>query len=455
MIDIERIHPDDRGQAPQSAGPVLYWINRERRARDNWALLHAQHVALERHAPLHVVFCLVPSFLGATLRQYDFMLRGLQELERDLLALNISFSVILDAPVNALPRIAEKASIVITDHEPLRIKKQWVHAVKEAVRVPVVRVDAHNIVPVWTASMKREFGAYTLRPKINKLLPRFLTEFPAMVRHPYGEATSSVQWDAVWAALKVDTTVSPVTRIVPGERAAHAALQEFVGRLSTYADQRNDPTKQAQSGLSPWLHFGHLAPQRAALEAKDDAFLEELIVRRELADNFCHYEERYDDVAAFPDWAQRTLDEHRDDPREHVYSYEQWDAAATHDELWNAAQRQVQRTGTMHGYMRMYWAKKLLEWSRSPEEALAIGIALNDRYQLDGRDPNGYCGLAWSIGGVHDRAWFERPVYGKIRYMNAAGCARKFDVKRYIAAHAPDTPADLFSDLPVHGGPRG
>jgi deoxyribodipyrimidine photo-lyase len=455
MIDIERIHPDDRGQAPHTAGPVLYWINRERRVRDNWALLHAQHIAMERRAPLHVVFCLVPSFLGATLRQYDFMLRGLQELERDLLDLNISFTLVLGSPVDMLPRIAEGASIVITDHEPLRIKKQWVQAVQQTLRAPLVRVDAHNIVPVWTASSKREFGAYTLRPKINRLLPRFLTEFPAVVRHPFGEATASVEWNTVWSSLKVDTSVSPVTRITPGERAAQAALQDFTGRIAQYAEHRNDPTKQAQSGLSPWLHFGQLAPQRAALTVKDDAFLEELIVRRELADNFCHYEERYDDVAAFPEWAQRTLNDHREDPRAYTYSYEQWDAATTHDELWNAAQRQVQHTGTMHGYMRMYWAKKLLEWSRSPEEALAIGIALNDRYQLDGRDPNGYCGVAWSIGGVHDRAWFERPVLGKIRYMNAAGCARKFDVKRYIAAYAPDTPADLFSDLPHDGGPRG
>ncbi|MCX6141116.1 MAG: deoxyribodipyrimidine photolyase, partial [Candidatus Kapabacteria bacterium] len=225
-----------------------------------------------------------------------------------------------------------------------------------------------------------------------------------------------------------------------------APYTDFVADVGRYVD-RNDPTKNGQSGLSPFLHFGFIAPQRVALDVyalprvggEDDpveSFLEELIIRRELADNFTFYNERYDLFEGFPAWAQMSLNEHRNDARDYVYTFDEWEGARTHDPLWNAAQCELLATGKMHGYMRMYWAKKLLEWSASPEEALAIGITLNDTYELDGRDPNGYAGLAWSIGGVHDRAWFQRPVYGKVRYMNANGCAKKFNTMEYIRRYA-------------------
>ena len=195
------------------------------------------------------------------------------------------------------------------------------------------------------------------------------------------------------------------------------------------------------SDLSPYLHFGQIAPQRVAREIQQadappeakQAFLEELIVRRELSDNFCWYNPDYDKFSGFPEWAQKTLDQHRDDRREYLYSLEEFEQGRTHDALWNAAQLEMVLRGKMHGYLRMYWAKKILEWTASPEEALEIAIYLNDRYELDGRDPNGYVGVAWSIGGVHDRAWGERPVFGKIRYMNLSGCQRKFKVDQYIA----------------------
>ncbi|MFW5721799.1 MAG: deoxyribodipyrimidine photolyase, partial [Desulfohalobiaceae bacterium] len=188
------------------------------------------------------------------------------------------------------------------------------------------------------------------------------------------------------------------------------------------------------------LHFGQIAAQRVAQEvlsfktrtAYKEAFLEELIVRRELSDNFCFYNPAHDSVDGFPEWAGKTLDAHRKDPREHVYSLEEFEQARTHDPLWNAAQMEMVTRGKMHGYMRMYWAKKILEWTASPEEAMDVAITLNDRWELDGRDSNGYTGIAWSIGGVHDRAWPERPVFGKIRFMNDRGCRRKFDVDAYI-----------------------
>ena len=228
--------------------------------------------------------------------------------------------------------------------------------------------------------------------------------------------------------------------LIPGEKAAKDKLSLLSDSLSGYDQNRNDPTKEALSNLSPYFHFGHISPQRVAFEIKNssltksdkDSFLEEMIVRRELSDNFCEYESNYDHFDGFHDWAKKTLNEHRNDEREYLYPKEQFEFADTHDPLWNAAQNQMRQKGKMHGYMRMYWAKKILEWSPNPEVALQIAIDLNDKYELDGRDPNGYAGIAWSIGGIHDRAWFERPVYGKVRYMNYNGCKSKFNVKRYI-----------------------
>jgi len=227
----------------------------------------------------------------------------------------------------------------------------------------------------------------------------------------------------------------------PGGRAGSASLRRFIGdRLDIYAAKANDPNGDAQSELSPYLHFGQLSAQRVALEvaacgAVDESkavFLEQLIVRRELSDNFCLHNPKYDSIEGIPRWARETLDAHRNDTREYVYSRDAFESARTRDPLWNAAQMQMMKTGKMHGYMRMYWAKKILEWSANPEDAYATAIYLNDRFELDGRDPNGYTGIAWSIGGVHDRPWRERPVLGKIRYMSYAGCRKKFDVDAYI-----------------------
>lgn len=445
------IHPDRirtlRNDGATSGGPVMLWLNRDRRLHDNWAVLHAQSCALDRKVPLHVVFCLVPQFLDATWRQYHILIEGLKELASDCEDYNISFTLLEGDPVHEVARSAKalQPSMIIVDYDPLRAKRQWVDAVVQSVPTVIQQVDAHNIVPAWIASQKHEFGAYTIRPKIHRLLPTFLEPFPAVIRHPFGTARITADWQGASDRLQVDRSWSPVDWLVPGQRAATQGLRTFISRLASYNDLRNDPVANAQSGLSPWLHFGQLAPQRAALDVAAaaesnpalreaaDAFLEELIVRRELADNFVEYNPHYDSVDGFPAWARATLSEHRNDPREYVYDLEVWEQARTHDPLWNAAQHQLRATGKMHGYMRMYWAKKILEWTARPEDAMTIAIYLNDKYELDGRDPNGYAGIAWSIGGVHDRAWFERSVYGKIRYMNSNGAAKKFDVPTYIA----------------------
>lgn len=429
----------------ETQGPVAYWMSRDQRAMDNWALLYARQLAEQRHAPLVVIFCLVPGFLGAAIRQYSFMLKGLKEVEKVLQARNIPFFLLQGTPENEIVRFVMKhrISALVTDFDPLRIKKQWKHAVAENIDIPLFDVDAHNIVPCWIASAKQEYGAYTLRSKIKKLLPFYLDEFPRLIAHPWEweKPVPKIPWERLTSVLRIDSSVPEITWIRPGEKEAHSALKHFLaGGLRRYVHERNDPALPGQSNLSPYLHFGQLSAQRVALMISTaavpgdvkEAFLEELIVRRELADNFCHYNASYDTFDAFPAWAKKTLHTHRKDRREFIYPLEILEKGETHDLLWNAAQMEMVKRGKMHGYMRMYWGKKILEWTRSPEEALQYAIHLNDRYELDGRDPGGYAGIAWSLGGVHDRAWNERPVFGKIRYMSYNGCKSKFNVGTYI-----------------------
>jgi deoxyribodipyrimidine photo-lyase len=444
-VDLRRVRSINRKEPKQ--GAVVYWMSRDQRVRDNWALLFAQETALKARVPLAVVFCLAPKFLNATMRQYGFLLRGLEGVEESLRQKNMAFFLLSGEPSNELPSFLERngAGTLITDFDPLRIKRKWKDEVGRRISIPFFEVDAHNIVPCWIASSKQEYGAYTLRPKLHRLLAEFLTAFPVPRRHPlsWPGRCSPVDWTGARRAIKADRGVPEITWLKPGEKEARRMLLSFLKRkLASYASVRNDPVKDGQSNLSPYVHFGHLSAQRIVLEVlstrvaeeSKESFLEELIVRRELSDNFCFYNPDYDNSSSFPDWARESHIKHGKDIRERLYSLQQLEEARTHDDLWNASQREMVVRGKMHGYLRMYWAKKILEWTRSPEEAMKIAIYLNDRYELDGRDPNGYTGIAWSIGGVHDRAWGERPVFGKIRYMSYNGCRSKFDVEAYIGS---------------------
>lgn len=424
------------------SGTVVYWMQRDMRVDDNWALLYAQKIALETSSSLVVIFNLVSSFPGANIRQYNFMIEGLKEVEQELTKLNISFNLLLGEPKTNIPEfIADNnVSILVTDFNPLKIVRKWKKEVWEKTNIPFYEVDAHNIIPMWGASDKLEFAAYTIRPKIAKQIDKYLVQFPKL-KVQSGKVKNNTNWEKVYQFINVDTNVDVVKNIFPGANAAKNTLNNFIiYKLNFYNEKRNNPVEDYQSGLSPYLHFGHISAQTIALEIKNsktdgeskDAFLEELIVRRELSDNFCYYNTNYDNYDGFPIWAKKSLEEHWGDKREFIYSLEEFENGNTHDPLWNAAQKEMVVKGKMHGYMRMYWCKKILEWTANPKDALTIAIYLNDKYQLDGRDPNGYVGITWSIGGVHDRAWFERPVYGKIRYMNYNGCAKKFDVKKYI-----------------------
>lgn len=442
-VDARRVRVLQDGM--RGDGPVIYWLSRDQRVHDNWALLHAQDLAIRDSRELYVVFCLQKLFLNASDHHFAFMIQGLREMAECLAENNIGFVLLKGEPLRELTAYitAIDAHSLVTDFNPLKIKQRWQEQIADSVKVPFLEVDAHNIIPCWYASEKREYAAYTFRPKVNRLLPEFLTEFPRVEIHPYPENRQVSQVD--WQATSREVTAEYIEDHcwpIPGEKQAKRELDNFVqNKLCNYDNKRNDPLADAQSGLSPYFHFGQLSPQRAALavsESKDvqpskDAYLEELIVRRELSDNFCYYCHDYDNFEGFPDWARKSLDIHRADTRDYVYSEEQFVLSLTHEPLWNCCQKILAESGRLHGYLRMYWAKKILEWSESPEEAMRIAILLNDTFAFDGRDPNGYTGIAWSIGGVHDRAWKERGVFGKIRYMNEKGCRRKFDVNRLLA----------------------
>ncbi len=443
-VDDSRVYRITGGEP--HAGPVIYWMSRDQRAHNNWALTYAQDLASETDSALIVAFCLVPQFLGAALRQYGFMLRGLRETSKELEKKNIGFALLRGDPSVEIPSFAHKikAGAVVTDFDPLRIKMNWQQKVAKKLEVPFYEVDAHNIVPCRIVSPKREYAARTFRPKLHRLLPDFIDGLPNLKTQsvkPLFAPDKISDVDRLLKELKLNNSVGEAQWLKPGRSAGRRALGTFIERgLLGYAQNSRDPNADSQSDLSPYLHFGQLSAQAVALEIRkapapaDDkeAFLEQLIVRRELSDNFCFYTRNYDSVDAFPSWALETLDKHSSDDREYTYKMRAFENAQTHDRLWNAAQKQMVNTGKMHGYMRMYWAKKILEWTESAAEALEITVSLNDKYELDGRDPNGYVGAAWAIGGVHDRPWTERLVFGKIRYMNYNGCRSKFDIEQYV-----------------------
>ena len=442
-----------------SKGPIIYWMNRDMRMNDNWALLHAQNLSNKQNRPSIIIYNLVTDFLGGGSRQINFKINALKELEKSLIKKNIPFIILISDQSESSSTLQKffqkyKPGTLITDFSPLKICDKWIKYIKKDLPVKFIQVDAHNIVPCFHASPKQEFAAYTFRPKIHKQLPEFLEEFPQLKKQakslvdklPAKIKNHKNDWKTIDKTLnrlnnKTTKEIPTTNQFKPGEKAAAKTLSYFFeNKLNKYDDERNDPNHDALSNLSLYLHYGMISAQRVALEAQkydknisaQESFLEELIVRRELSDNYCHYNKNYDNPKGFPNWAKKTLHEHADDPREYIYTKKQFKNAKTHDDLWNAAQLQMVKTGKMHGYMRMYWAKKILEWTRSPAQAQKIAIYLNDQYELDGRDPNGYTGIAWSIGGVHDRAWGERDIFGKIRFMSYNGAKSKFDVKKYI-----------------------
>lgn len=433
-VEPERIRPLN-AQTFASGQYVLYWMQTSQRAFWNPALEFAVDLADERGLPLLVAFGVTPYYPEANLRHYAWMLKGLRETAQALRERGIGFVLRLEYPPDLALNLARNAAAVVTDRGYLRHLRIWRRYVAERAPCPVIEVEGDAVVPVEVAYPRQAVRASVLRRRIQPLLPRFLhllQERSPRIRADFDEPSLDPTYpDKILALLEVDRTVEPVD-FPSGTGAARARLRRFVEEnLPRYADLRSDPYQDVTSGLSPYLHFGQISPVEIAWEVSRiggpgaDAFLEELIVRRELALNLVWYNPDYDRFEGLPRWARETLQAHAGDPRPALYSLEDLESARTDDPIWNAAQSALVRTGRMHNYLRMYWGKQLLVWTARPEDALRIGLYLNNKYALDGRDPNSYAGVGWCLG-LHDRPFPERPIFGKVRPMTPERFRRKF-----------------------------
>ena len=438
-----------RAGPPDASGKVVvYWMQRAQRALDNPALDVAVEVANALRQPLVIFFAPVAFYPHANLRHYAFLAQGIPDIAERARKRGIGF-VLRAWPDHHLPKFCEQvtASIVVGDENTLREPDHWRELAAKKLAVPLWTVDADVIVPSKLLE-KEQYAARTIRPRLQARFAEFL--------QPQKNPKAKVEWqkpkslhalpddgsfDITQGWKMLDRSVAPVDSFRGGTGEALKLLHAFVAhKLARYPEQHGKPEVDGTSRLSPYLHFGHISPITVALavenadapRAAKDAFLDELITWRELATNFAHFNKLYDSIESAPEWAHRTLAEHAKDRRPVVYTRPELEAAETHDDLWNAAQRQMLHAGWMHNYMRMYWAKKILEWSPSPQVAYQTAVYLNDKYFLDGRDPNGYAGIAWAIAGKFDRPWFGRPIFGTIRYMSGDAARKKFDAESYI-----------------------
>jgi deoxyribodipyrimidine photo-lyase len=422
---------------------VLYWMQAAQRAEYNHTLEYTIRTANKLKQPVLVFFGITESWPEANLRHYHFMLEGLLEVRKALEAKGIQMVIRRESPDSGAVKLAKDATLVVVDAGQLRIQKKWRASAARQIDCPLYEIETNLIVPVEEASMKENFSAGTFRPRITKKLDYYLVPLkhskPKLDSLGMKFQTFDIDdIDKALSKLDIDRSVAKVAGFHGGTKQAKSRLSNFLkNKLDHFDDLRNDPTVDYVSNMSPYLHFGQISPLYIALKVMEtsspgkDSYLEELIVRRELSHNLVFYNDRYDKFACLEPWAKRTLNFHRHDKREYVYTFEQFEKAQTHDPYWNSAQKEMAITGKMHGYMRMYWGKKILEWSRNPQTGFKIALQLNNKYELDGRDANAFAGVAWCFG-KHDRAWGERPIFGKIRYMNAAGLKRKFDADAYV-----------------------
>ncbi len=426
---------------------VLYWMQQSQRGTFNHALEYAIGRANELRQPILVCFGLTDGYPEANLRHYTFMLEGLRDVGVALEKRGIGFVLQHGDPVEVALRIGQRASLIVCDRGYLRPQKEWRKRVAIRASCSVVQVESDVLVPVRTASEKCEFAARTLRPKLTRLWPEYLHEVPRIKikNKSLSLMPRGLDWrnpELLVQKLKLDRSVPAVTKhFRGGTTEAEKVFRGFCTELFRgYKENRNQPQTNYVSHMSKYLHFGQISPVWLAIEAMEqgkagakniESFIDELLVRRELSMNWVERTAHYEGYESLPEWSRKTLAEHAHDPRPYLYSREQLETAATHDPYWNAAMNEMRLTGYMHNHMRMYWGKKILEWMSSPEEAHATALAINNKFFLDGRDANSFANIAW-VFGQHDRPWFERPVFGKVRYMNAAGLERKCDIKAYV-----------------------
>jgi deoxyribodipyrimidine photo-lyase len=426
---------------------VLYWMQQSQRAEFNHALEYAIEQANRLNRRLLVGFGLTDAYPEANLRHYTFMVEGLKETQAALASRGIKMAARLGHPAAVALELGRRACLIVCDQGYLNHQRAWRQQVAQHSRCRVVAVESDGVVPVAVVSEKAEWGARTIRPKIHRNMDAYLKDLkPTSLNHSSLDSTvegidlSNTQ--KLLEHLDLDRKVAPVSHWFKGGTfQAKKRFQAFIGRrLRHYDDHGNQPQTDDISHMSPYLHFGQISPLYLALSIRQaphslqiakDAYLEQLIVRRELAHNFTAYTVNYDTFECLPNWARKTLADHQLDLRDPLYSLYQLENAQTHDPYWNAAMLEMKLTGFMHNYMRMYWGKKILQWSKTPQQAFQTTLALNNKYFLDGRDPNSYAGVAW-IYGLHDRAWAERPIFGKTRYMAASGLKRKCDIAAYV-----------------------
>lgn len=431
---------------------ILYWMQMFKRTTHNHALNFAIREANERKLPLVVYEGLKFYYPWASDRIHTFILEGVEEKRKAFEKLGIKYIFYLQkdkkSPKDTVAKIAKDAVLLVTDDFPCFIIPDHNKAIVEKAKIPVYAVDSNGVIPM-SRFEKEEYAAYTIRPKIKKMVDEYLKPFEEIkisvkadklkIDCPDTEVNEKTIEKLV-SECAIDHSVKPSFMYHGGTQNGHKRLKKFVKNiLEDYDMARNKPEKDGSSRLSAYLHFGFLSSLEIALAVKDsdakkeskEAYLEEIIVRRELSYNLTRFNPHYDSIKALPDWVQQTMRKHIDDERAPIYSLEQLEFAKTYDELWNAAQREMVETGEIHNYVRMLWGKNVIGWTRSYEEAFEILVHLNNKYCLDGRNPNSYAGILWCFG-KHDRPWMERPVYGTMRYMTSNSTGKKFDSKKYI-----------------------
>lgn len=425
---------------------ILYWMQRAQRGRHNAALNHAIELANSHGCPVLCVFGLTDQFPGAERRHFRFLVQGLVDAAADLQTRNIPMIVRLGSPPDVVRKLVaeHRPRAIVTDENPLKTPRGWREQLAAELDMAMFAVDADVVVPSCLFP-KEEYAARTLRPKIHRVLHEFLKPMPnptADIAWKPGVAPKGEPIDETELMGLIKTGgASELPAYKGGAAEAERRLQLFIKeRLARYATERNEPIPYMTSELSAHLHYGHIDPTHAVLSVlasggpkeSVDSFVEEFVVRRELAINYCWRNPQYDSLQGCPDWARKTLAKHAGDQRPYLYTFQQFEQAETHDPLWNAAQKEMVLTGRMHNYLRMYWAKKILEWTPDAETAFETAMILNDRWEMDGRDPNGYTGVAWAIGGKHDRPWGERDIFGMVRFMSYESTRKKFDSQGYI-----------------------
>ena len=450
LLSNPRITVRRKGGPKPDGKCVVYWMQRAQRGIDNHAVNIAVEVANTLDLPLVVYFAGISNFPSANLRHYVFLQQGLPNIEEDLAKRNITF-LMRRAPHESHEKLLADvdAAFLIGDENPMREPEKWRKHLASKISIPFWTIDTDVVVPSKLIE-KAQYGAYTIRPRLYKLLPDYLVPYEnPHAKHAWKRPkefhSDSLTEDMTRGWEHLDRSVKPVEAWHGGTHAALKRLKFFTSKmLANYDETRNHPEMDGTSALSPYLHYGHIGPQTIALAVEAaakgnpsltkarDSFLNELIAWRELSVNFVIYCDKYDTAECAEDWAKKSIAEHRRDEREQLYTLKQLENAETYDELWNAAQIQMTRHGWMHNYLRMYWGKKILEWTPDAATAVKYCVYLNDKYELDGRDPGGYAGIAWAILGKFDRPWFDRPVFGKIRYMSGASTGKKFDSKKYI-----------------------